>query len=625
MSGVVGMSRLPVLEFVVTLQGALILCLGIVGLGIRWLTKLLIAMSRSRNEVRMAINIIATVEPSKIYEEFEKVSADLEDLKVIGAIWKKFKSTLIWNLTERRVSSTIDPSLLWDAEVLLASHVNLRWQRSVPNVLTGSGLLGTFFGLVVGIFLAKDGLASGDPGMMQEALGQLLGGAYAAFLTSIVGILSYFIYSALEKKMTRQLSGEVDQFCRELAERIPIATDAYLLNDIVRESREQTAQLKNFSHELAISLGQTMNESLTATLLPTLQQLVESVEGLRKEQRSTNQSAIEQMISQFQSSLSGAVGQEFQAMSATFRDLTGAADSIRNMLLETQAGVRGELEAGLAALRDGMRELTDDLRRSESEVAEARRREFMDLQAMMTSTLQELQSKAAEVVDTFLGAGESLRASVNQASQQLVEKILVSANELVQSAAQARERFEQTGDELQAAVEGLRSGVRELASVVETARQNESESVQAWANLIERMGKTLRAVVDVYEDVRALASELQASNHAMQQLSLKMRSAVDELGETSTILQEVGKGIEHQSATLTQVWEDQRSRFERLDQELAHAIEQIHLAYTKLSSEQQQFLASMEQSVERIISHLAAAVNEISEVMEGLEQQWSAR
>ena len=133
---------------------------------------------------------------------------------------------------------------------------------------------------------------------------------------------------------------------------------------------------------------------------------------------------------------------------------------------------------------------------------------------MMTSTLQELQSKAAEVVDTFLGAGESLRASVNQASQQLVEKILVSANELVQSAAQARERFEQTGDELQAAVEGLRSGVRELASVVETARQNESESVQAWANLIERMGKTLRAVVDVYEDVRALASELQASNHA---------------------------------------------------------------------------------------------------------------
>src|SRR5690606_3729872 len=207
--------------------------------------------------------------------------------------------------------------------------------------------------------------------------------------------------------------------------------------------------------------------------------------GLRKEQRSTNQSAIEQMISQFQSSLSGAVGQEFQAMSATFRDLTGAADSIRNMLLETQAGVRGELEAGLAALRDGMRELTDDLRRSESEVAEARRREFMDLQAMMTSTLQELQSKAAEVVDTFLGAGESLRASVNQASQQLVEKILVSANELVQSAAQARERFEQTGDELQAAVEGLRSGVRELASVVETARQNESESVQAWANLIE--------------------------------------------------------------------------------------------------------------------------------------------
>lgn len=611
-------------EFLVSEWGAFVISLAIAGVGVWRLLRFSRAVAQCRNEVERATSSLMSLEPGRIYDEFENISSDLRALHAIGPIWERYTSALIWDHEEKRVWSTVDPSLLWDGELLLESYVNLRCHRGVPNLLTGLGLLGTFIGLVIGIYLAKDGLASGDPITMQEGLGQLLGGAYAAFFTSIVGIAMSFVVSWQDKRQTRALKREVDRFCQLLSERIPSRSNVHFLNDIVREAREQTAQLKSFSHELAISLGEVMSHRLTEVLGSTLLKLVESVEALRQEQRSTNQSAIEQMIAQFQTSLSGAAGREFQAMSETLRELTGAAESIRNMLVETQAGVRGELEAGLTALREGMREFASDLRRNEFEVAEARRRELEELQAMMSAALQQMQAEVDAVVETFRSAGEKLHGSVSRASEQLVEKVLASGDDLVKSATQARESFEKAGESLQGTVENLRRCVAELADVVDTARRNEAESTHAWTGLIGQMRQTLHAVANIYGDIRSLAAELQSSNDALRQLGLQMRSTVQQLGATSSIIQEVGRNIEQQTSTLTRVWEEQRGRFERLDKELAEAVEQIHVAYEKLSENQKAFLSSMETQLSKIASILAGAVEEMHEVVEGLDQRWTA-
>ncbi|TOQ08322.1 hypothetical protein CGH04_20465, partial [Vibrio parahaemolyticus] len=66
----------------------------------------------------------------------------------------------------------------------------MRYFNSVPNKLTGLGILGTFLGLVAGIYLASSGIGSNNIDEAKGALSHLLDGASLAFLTSIAGLIT---------------------------------------------------------------------------------------------------------------------------------------------------------------------------------------------------------------------------------------------------------------------------------------------------------------------------------------------------------------------------------------------------------------------------------------------------
>jgi len=74
------------------------------------------------------------------------------------------------------------------------------------------GVFGTFLGLTMGVSQASDGLASTDIMLARQAMGDLLGGAELAFITSLLGLVMTVFYnevlSAYRKKLS-QASGDL--------------------------------------------------------------------------------------------------------------------------------------------------------------------------------------------------------------------------------------------------------------------------------------------------------------------------------------------------------------------------------------------------------------------------------
>ena len=98
-----------------------------------------------------------------------------------------------------------------DASIIFP-EISFSFYQSVPNLLTGLGILGTFIGLAFGVGAASSGLASSMPSEITASLQQLLDGASLAFLTSICGISSSILFVPVLRTCSRQLHLDVNRW-----------------------------------------------------------------------------------------------------------------------------------------------------------------------------------------------------------------------------------------------------------------------------------------------------------------------------------------------------------------------------------------------------------------------------
>ncbi len=129
---------------------------------------------------------------------------------LLGVPWTEFVETLPDRGPGQPVQNVVDANLYLNRETVIDARIRTRWFKTVPNLLTGLGILGTFIGLAAGVRLAGIGLTSGSPESINDALQRLLDGASLAFWTSIAGISSSIVFLIIERltsQGSRRLSG----------------------------------------------------------------------------------------------------------------------------------------------------------------------------------------------------------------------------------------------------------------------------------------------------------------------------------------------------------------------------------------------------------------------------------
>lgn len=198
--------------------------------------------------------------------------------KILSQAWEEYTETFF---EFNKVKKTYDQAILFFNEThLFHNSYNVKWLQSVPSVLVGIGILGTFVGLTVGIsdFNTKDTIE------IQNSITKLLSGMGTAFVSSIWGMSLSLIYSYIEKAFVHNVQSKNRLFCKALDKKYllskkdereleldlqkkaiaeffiyedeskNIVKPSNVLRDIFIESQKQSLALQTFSTDLAIKI-----------------------------------------------------------------------------------------------------------------------------------------------------------------------------------------------------------------------------------------------------------------------------------------------------------------------------------------------------------------------------------
>lgn len=557
-------------HYMVSFEGVLTFCSFLILVALAFYIALKLRIRPITKNLKVALKKLKEMPPSagfiNAYKNFDDfVSSN----PILQHNWAEYRKNFIFpKATDKNkiICNTEEAVCYFSEESIIAGRVNLRFYGSFPNYLTGTGILGTFLGLVAGIYLASAGLASEDTQLLKKSLQDLLSCASLAFWTSIAGIVCSILFSWREKALTHGLFRTIDNWNRELDKRIEKITPEELANKQLDQLVRQTEFLEEFTTKVAYNIAEALDDRLNEKLVPTLNKLTESVDLMRRDRGDTNEQLIKQMVQKFSDSVQGAAGNEIRAIADTLNTLNEALVPLLNEVKEAQSQMQG------AALY-----IADQIKTS----YENSGKEF------------------SEGVQAAIG---ELRSGISEAGYSLNDEL--------------KDAFNQAVDRLNTVVEKLDEGIGNLGNTGKNTEQLIIES-QGLLNQFKSMAGDLSSIqANMQDSIIALKGAAGAMENAGDVARENLSHSVRMLDEFQTAASEFRKVQED----LRQVWSDYSVRFEEVDDSLENIFSQIEEGLSAYAEATSKYMGDLDNQATKVTELFSGAVRDLGEAVEDLSE-----
>ena len=546
-----------------------------------------------------------------LYRRLQRAKQELENLKgekgfansfetynrlaedAFGLAWKEFVETLVLPEPDSSgpIRNTGEVSRYLNDATIIFPKVPFGFYHSVPNLLTGLGILGTFLGLAAGVGSASSGLSSGTPSEITASLQELLAGASLAFMTSIAGILCSILFVPVERVTSRRLHMAVDEWVGVIESRVERVTPAGVALLQLNEARRATTQLERFNTELIFSLEQALEEKIAGRLSPQLERLVETVEGLRQDRSTDAAQMIEQALGRFADAMQERTGSQFDEMASIVAELNRTLKKSAESLTQSQQDVRAALDSAMTTVRKSMdagaASMTETLQQSLGDVT----RVVADASGSLAEQLSASSTAAAAEIRETMGSVTRDMADTGVAAVSRISGSVGSLEAAAQNLEQSTLQSERTLAEMTKFVDQIST----LRGTIEAAQRQITEAAEP----VSRAAVDIRAASDKTADVLARTSD--------------MVDRVDSLVNT----------LEQHQQSVAEVWSQYQNRFEGIDQSLARVFQQIDAGLSGYCDQVKQFANELDKTTSGTVQQLASATSELSGTIEDLiEHLW---
>jgi len=538
-----------------------------------WLYRLLNCANHLGEELSRAK---ATIEEAKDEEEFSTKYSELRDklqqIPIIKHAWSEFDESLIKPTSDsgnRKIKNTLPASAFFSDESIIKPQLDVRFYVAIPNHLTGFGILGTFLGLAGGIGLAARAIeqATDDPTLMTQALGQLLGGASLAFITSIFGLVTSFLFLFIERLSISRLHSTMNAFRQELDGRLSLVTAEHIQQESLLQLRKQTAAMEFFGTDVAMKLGEKINETVETRLSPLIQSLNEEVKALKEEQSKTGQKLVQTM--------SGGLGEVVEI---------AAGNEMKNL-----ARVLQELQTGLQTSQQSMKSNQD-------EIAESLRRISSSIESSLTASTNEAEARMKMLLENVVaGVG----ATVGKMSEAL----------------------EKAGEGAAATVNGSASAADSAMKKIAEAANALNEQVQSAKAQAQELEELRGALAETRNGFSSLIGPLKSSAESFQNSGGKTQEAAQMLQQLTSQIEATASSLKEKQDSVMRVWGEYQQRFEGIDKSLVNVFQEIDAGLAKYAGGMRDYAKGIDEQTAKALKSLSAAVAGLNDSIESLEEQ----
>ncbi|EOC0080504.1 type I Zorya anti-phage system protein ZorA1 [Cronobacter sakazakii] len=553
-----------------------------------------------------------------------------------------------------RVRATAPSASFFSEQQLIDIPLNTEFFKHLPGILTGIGIIGTFYGLMIGL----NHFDPSTPEQVSSSVNNLLHDVLYAFLGSAAAIFASIVVTWIEKLSIAKCYKYLEKFTASLDKLYISGVGEEYLASLVKSSNDSATQARHLKESLVTDLRDMLlhltesqkveNERLANTLSATyresgmqfadqvsgaienslkspLDKIAGAVQTASGDQSGMVQNMLQDVLTAFMAKLDTTFGQQFTNLNDMMGQTVGAIQT---------------MQSGFSALLQDMRQVSDDSRQGSAQLIEQLLAEMKSgqqaMQAGMNDMLTSLQASVARIGAEGEGAGERMTRQLekmfadSEAREKAQAEHMAAFIEAIQNSVQQGQSA--TMEKMASSVEALGEQLGGLFSQMDKGQQQISAHQQANQQSLHEQTQRVMGEVDdqikqlidtvsqqhksTTETLRQLAEQTNRQIQDMQHGADKMRVAAERFEEagdrvsqanhiTVDVLnkaQSAGSTLSGATSELTSVVADYRNNREAISKSIA----MLELLAANTQSEQttrSQFIADLKQHGERLQSY----------------------
>ena len=531
--------------------------------------------NRLKGEIESAIKKLPTEKTTEEQRnEFARKYHEIDEHfrkngSIFSHIWLEFTEQLIEPSDKDPIfQNSIRPEKFFTLEYFLKQkNINLKLIESMPGILVGLGVLGTFVGLSVSLIPAL-GKLQGDP---SGAIQDLMGGAGVAFFTSVFGLACSLIFNICSDKKTSILQIQLNKFNSILEKSLKFITEEHLLTMYLKESRQQGKYLENMDENIALKIGDIMSKSV--------QQTGEKIQQIISQ---NNQNILEKSLNSITHQITKGMG-------------------------EFSKGQVENMEKTLASLQDKLPSLISRLEDSHKQQEEATKK-LIDQLAIFSQKSQEQINKPLEsTMQNMKTTFEEIMQHLKQGTAKTLSDFYENNNMLLKQTQESKISFQknmdQTTDRLHAFTDRLEKNISEL-------NNNTIHNIQLAVDKFNEAANQQKQIVEKNEKYI----------HSLDNLSINLKQVSHSVSNAITEFPTFIEDIKKSNESLNQLWNNYEKRFSNVDESARQIFEDISEGLKSVSNRSREYIEDLHKQSTKVSNSFSVAVEELNEGIEGLSK-----
>jgi len=506
------------------------------------------AFVRSRtalSHVRQARALFDDVTEDNLWARRGAISSAAEASSTeVRDAWREFDEALVSDDVARKLWNTTEAEHFFNERRFAPRLVDNRLLDVAPTVLTTLGLIGTFFGLWVGLTgIALDGTTE----EMTQGIQVLVAGAGVGFRASLIGVAASLLTNAFLKYRERKVVQHVHDLQDHIDALFTLRSPEHSLSDIATSSEASAsalaelhekigAQLQEAVAGVAESTREALTDSINGALLPVMEELSAKAASQSAEVFDHVARQLTSAFHEIGTTLSAELRESAQELRGTLTymadKLAEQADQYREQMEELRTATTRQVELLDASLP----RLIDGLDASSTRIGSATDR--MDTAAQhLDATSQSFESvsqRFSDVLAYSTATFESITAKNADAADALKE-LSGTMVELGNTSVQATAGLRESADVLRDGFTVLRGHQEAFLADLETRLSRHADEMSTWlATHSDAVSKQTQRRMDEWN------SQTEQFTSGMLTAVQALSSAIDELDATRPITSEVG-------------------------------------------------------------------------------------
>ena len=509
-------------------------------------------------------------------------------------VWQEFQNSLITRQPnenqEKIVYKTDEAAFFFSEDRLLGQYMNLRFWNSVPALLVGLGILGTFVGLVWGL-LPFSNIDFQQTENIRSAIQALLSGVSTAFVTSVWGMLLSLLFNWIEKSCIGWISRKIAALQRTLDQLFTLTTQEEIAFRQEDELAQQTQALKAFSTDLANEIKSAMAQG-RQEIIAEFRNAPETFSNAIGEQLTPSlnnlNSAVTNSVSNIETLM---VKESQQILQQMANQLVPRLDKLNIAANEIQR-----------TIIEGNQEILRELHKAPDAFGNAIAEKFAPSFNNLNVAVQELRSQKEE------SSTNAIQKLVEEFQKSLSGSASAQMEALAETVSKASESLVSLPEQLAGMMIGVQEQVNQTRQLLSETSHDQTEQMK---NMMEEMSKAFQNAIDTHQT--GLSATTDSINQEMQQIAKDIRNLLEEAAS-------------HTNTQLAQRMADMEKTSAQSIQTLQTSIAELQKSMTAISSQttekSEAMIIQMHQLVEQSTTRLESIFT-TGEVSVGLllEQQ----